>query len=393
MQQTWRWFGPQDKVSLSDARQAGADAIVTALHNLPIGAVWQIEKIRERQQMVRAAGLEWTIVESLDVSERIKLREPGFQQDIDNYIASLRHLAECGIRVVAYNLMPVFSWMRTELDFPLSHGGTCTRFNATAFAAFDLYILQRPGAEESWGEDRCRAAHDLYSSMPAAAQERLLATILQGLPGGNGSFSLDEVRSGIERYRRLDAAGFRANAAEFLKAVCPTAEELGVRLCVHPDDPPRPLLGIPRIVSTAADLDFLLDQWPGDSNGITFCTGALGVRADNDLPAMVRRFAHRIWFAHLRSTQREADGESFFEASHLEGDADLIDAIIALVTEERRRRKAGDALALPFRPDHGQQLLTDRDRNAQAGYPAIGRLRGLAELRGVMRSCERLLPE
>jgi mannonate dehydratase len=363
------------------------------LHDLPIGAVWPIEKIRERQQTVRAAGLEWTIVESLDVSERIKLREPGFQQDIDNYIASLRHLAECGIRVVAYNLMPVFSWMRTELDFPLSHGGTCTRFNATAFAAFDLYILQRPGAEEGWGEDRCRAAHDLYSSMPAAVQERLLAAILQGLPGGNGSFSLDEVRSGIERYRGLDASGFRANAAEFLKAVCPVAEELGVRLCVHPDDPPRSLLGIPRIVSTASDLGFLLDQWPGDSNGITFCTGALGVRADNDLPAMVRRFAHRIWFAHLRSTQREADGESFFEASHLEGDADLIDTVIALVTEEKRRRMAGDALALPFRPDHGQQLLTDRDRNAQAGYPAIGRLRGLAELRGVMRTCERLLPE
>lgn len=392
MQQTWRWFGPRDKVSLADARQAGVEGIVTALHDLPIGAVWPLDQIRERQQMVRAAGMEWTVVESLDVSERIKLREPGFQQDIDNFIASLRNLAACGIRVVAYNLMPVFSWMRTQLDFPLPHGGSCTRFNAAVFAAFDLFILQRPGAEAEWGEERCRAAHLAYRSMSAAERDKTLATILQGLPGGSGSFTVDEVRRGIERYRGVDATAMRANAAEFLKAVCPVAEELGVRLCVHPDDPPRPLLGLPRIVSTAADLAFLLDQWPGEANGITFCTGALGVRADNHLPTMVRRFAHRIWFAHLRSTQREADGESFFEAAHLEGDADLIDMLIALVQEERRRRAAGDTRALPFRPDHGQQLLNDPERRAQAGYPAIGRLRGLAELRGVLRTCERLLP-
>lgn len=392
MQQTWRWFGPRDKVSLADARQAGVEGIVTALHDLPIGAVWPLDQIRERQQMVRAAGMEWTVVESLDVSERIKLREPGFQQDIDNFIASLRNLAACGIRVVAYNLMPVFSWMRTQLDFPLPHGGSCTRFNAAVFAAFDLFILQRPGAEAEWGEERCRAAHLAYRSMSAAERDKTLATILQGLPGGSGSFTVDEVHRGIERYRGVDAAAMRANAAEFLKAVCPVAEELGVRLCVHPDDPPRPLLGLPRIVSTAADLAFLLDQWPGEANGITFCTGALGVRADNHLPTMVRRFAHRIWFAHLRSTQREADGESFFEAAHLEGDADLIDMLIALVQEERRRRAAGDTRALPFRPDHGQQLLNDPERRAQAGYPAIGRLRGLAELRGVLRTCERLLP-
>lgn len=392
MQQTWRWFGPRDKVSLADARQAGVEGIVTALHDLPIGAVWPLDQIRERQQMVRAAGMEWTVVESLDVSERIKLREPGFQQDIDNFIASLRNLAACGIRVVAYNLMPVFSWMRTQLDFPLPHGGSCTRFNAAVFAAFDLFILQRPGAEAEWGEERCRAAHLAYRSMSAAERDKTLATILQGLPGGSGSFTVDEVHRGIERYRGVDAAAMRANAAEFLKAVCPVAEELGVRLCVHPDDPPRPLLGLPRIVSTAADLAFLLDQWPGEANGITFCTGALGVRADNHLSTMVRRFAHRIWFAHLRSTQREADGESFFEAAHLEGDADLIDMLIALVQEERRRRAAGDTRALPFRPDHGQQLLNDPERRAQAGYPAIGRLRGLAELRGVLRTCERLLP-
>ena len=392
MQQTWRWFGPRDKVSLADARQAGAEGIVTALHDLPIGSIWPVEHIQERQQMVRAAGLEWTVVESLDVSERIKLREHGFQQDIDNFIASLRNLAACNIRVIAYNLMPVFSWMRTELEFPLPHGGTCTRFDATAFAAFDLFILKRAGADMEWGDLRCRAADVLYRNMPEGKREKMIATILQGLPGGNCSYTLEEVRRGVERYRGVDETAFRANVAEFLKAVCPAAEELGMRLCVHPDDPPQRLLGLPRIVSTEDDLAFLLDQWQGEANGITFCTGALGVRADNDLSSMVRRFAHRIWFAHLRSTQREPDG-SFFEAAHLEGDADLIDIVIALINEERRRRAAGDRRDLPFRPDHGQQLLNDQERHAQAGYPAIGRLRGLAELRGVMRACERLLPE
>jgi mannonate dehydratase len=392
MQQTWRWFGPRDKVSLSDAKQAGAEAIVTALHEVPISEVWPIEAIRERQEIIRAAGLNWTVVESLDVSERIKLREPGFQKDIQNYITSLRNLASCGVRIVAYNLMPVFSWMRTELDFALAHGGTSTRFNATVFAAFDLFMLKRQGAEEDWGEQRCRAAFDLYQQMSEKARDKALLTILQGLPGGNGSFTIEEVRSGLDRYRGIDATAFRSNAAEFLKAVCTVAEELGLRLCIHPDDPPFTLLGLPRIVSTADDLAFLLDQWHGASNGITFCTGALGVRSDNDLGAMVRSFAHRIWFAHLRSTQREADPESFHEVAHLEGDADLIDIVIELVKEERRRSAAGDSVSLPFRPDHGQQLMNDKDRNAQAGYPAIGRLRGLAELRGVMRTCERLLP-
>lgn len=392
MEQTWRWFGPRDRVTLADARQAGAEGIVTALHDVPIGEVWTVEAIRARQDSVRAAGLEWTVVESLDVSERVKLREPGFEQDIQNYIASLRNLAACGIRVVAYNLMPVFSWMRTELEFELPNGATATCFDATAFAAFDLFVLRRKGAEEEWGEERCRAAHGLMQKMTEAQQERLLATILQGLPGGNGSFTVEEVRSGIERYRDVDAPTFRTSAAEFLRAICPVAEELGVRLCVHPDDPPQPLLGLPRIVSTEEDLAFLMEQWPGEANGITFCTGALGVRAENDLGRMVRRFASRIWFAHLRSTQRQADGAGFFEAAHLEGDADLVDMMIALVHEERRRRSAGDTRSLPFRADHGHQLLNDRERHAQAGYPAIGRLRGLAELRGVMRACERLLP-
>lgn len=392
MQQTWRWFGPRDKVSLADALQAGAEGIVTALHEMPIGQVWPVEAIRERQERVRAAGMEWSVVESLEVSERIKLREPGFEQDIENYIASLRNLAACGIRVVGYHLMPVFTWMRTDLNYRLSSGATATRFNATTFAAFDLFVLQRKDAAEEWGEERCRAAHELYQAMTECERERVLATILQGLPGGDESFTLEDTRRGLERYRDLDEAGFRQNVAEFLRTVCPVAEELGVRLCVHPDDPPQTLLGLPRVVCTEEDLAFLMEQWPGEANGITFCTGALGVSAENDLGRMVRRFAPRIWFAHLRSIKREADGQSFFEVPHLEGDADLVDMVIELVKEERRRRAAGDERSLPFRADHGQQLLNDKDRNAQAGYPAIGRLRGLAELRGLMLACERLLP-
>lgn len=390
MEQTWRWFGPGDKVSLADAKQAGAQGIVTALHDVPIGDVWSAEQIRERQTLVRAAGMDWTVVESLDVSERIKLRELGFQRDTANFVESLRNLASCGIRVVAYNLMPVFSWMRTDLAVPLPNGGFTTCFDATTFAVFDLFMLRREGAERDWSEDRFRAARRMHSSLSEGQRALILQTILEGLPGGNGSFTLDDVRRGIERYRGVDASAMRANAAEFLRTVCPVAEELGVRLCVHPDDPPRPLLGLPRIVSTASDLAFLLEQWPGEANGITFCAGALGVRADNDLLNMARRFCQRIWFAHLRSTQRDVDGESFFEAAHLEGDADLIGLTIELVREEGRRRAMGDARPLPFRPDHGQQLLNDKDRGAQAGYPAIGRLRGLAELRGVIRAVERL---
>ncbi len=391
MEQTWRWFGPSDRVSLSDARQAGAEGIVSALHDVPLGEKWTRERIEARQDLIRAAGMRWSVVESLDVTERIKLREKGFEKDVDNFIESMRNLAKCGIRILAYNLMPVFSWMRTDLAIPLESGGSTTGYSASVFAAFDIHMLGRPGAEEEWGKERSQAAHDLYRSLSFPNRDKILQTILQGLPGGNEAFTLQDVRNGLERYRGIDQTAFRENAAEFLKRVCPIAEELGVRLCIHPDDPPRSLLGLPRIVSTADDLEFLMRQWPGEANGITFCTGALGVRADNDLRAMVRRFANRIWFAHLRSTRRDGDGESFVEACHLEGDADVISIVIELVREEHRRQAAGDTIPLPFRPDHGQQLLNDRERGAQAGYPAIGRLRGLAELRGVMRTTERFL--
>jgi mannonate dehydratase len=392
MEQTWRWFGPKDPVTLSDARQAGVEGIVTALHEVPAGQVWSVEAIQARQQVIAAAGLTWSVVESLEVTEAIKTRGPGWQQDVDNYIASLRNLATCGVKVVAYNLMPIFSWMRTHLHWQLPHGGYCVRFDATAFAAFDLFHLQRKGAQADWSEARQRAAHAWFAESSESERAELQATVLQGLPGGHKAFTLAEVQTLLERYSGIDKAAFRANAGAFLKAVCPVAEELGMRLCVHPDDPPRPLLGLPRIVSTADDLEWLGAQSPERANGITFCSGAFGVRADNDLVAMVKRFAPRIGFAHLRSTQRElgsdAAMESFYEAAHLEGDADLIGIVMELVKEERRRGEP-----LPFRPDHGQELLDDRRRGAMAGYPAIGRLRGLAEVRGVMRTVERLMPE
>jgi len=394
MEQTWRWFGPPDRVTLRDAREAGATGIVTALHEIPAGEVWACDLIQRRQQEVQAAGLNWSVVESLDVTDRVKMRGAGWQRDVESFTQSLRNLARCGIRTVAYNVMPLFSWMRTHLHEPAPSGGLTTRFDAIAFAAFDLYLLQREGAEADWGEDRSQQAHTYLRNLSEVQRDELQATILQGLPGGNGSLTLQGVRDLLSAYTGLNDEGLRANISEFLRTVCPVAEECGVKLCVHPDDPPRPLLGLPRIVSTASDLQWLLDQYPYEANSLTFCTGALGVRADNDLVSMVRRFAPRIGFLHLRSTQRERGEtlpESFFEAEHLEGDANLIEVMVEAVREQQRRVYAGDALPLPFRADHGQELLNDREREAAPGYPAIGRLRGLAELRGAMRMAERFL--
>lgn len=395
MQQTWRWFGPDDKVSLWDARQAGAEGIVTALHEVTPGDVWTVERIQARQREVEAAGTRWLVVESLEVTERIKARSPGWKTDVEHFTQSLRNLARCGIRTVAYNFMPVFSWMRTDLHAPLAHGGFTTRFDAIAFAAFDLLMLRRKNAEFDWTPSECRKAHELFARLNEGQREDLQTTILQGLPGGQGPMSFAQVSSALAPYGDIDSAALRSNAAEFLRAVCPVAQEVGIRLAVHPDDPPRPLLGLPRIVSTADDLQFLLQQSLEPANGITFCTGALGVRADNDLSAMAQRFAGRIHFAHLRSTQRESESnggqmESFFEASHLEGDADLIDVLQILLREETRRSQAGQSEAIPFRADHGQELLDDRSRGALPGYPAVGRLRGLAELRGALKTLERL---
>ncbi|WP_158748669.1 mannonate dehydratase [Acidobacterium sp. S8] len=401
MEQTWRWFGPNDRVTLRDAREAGAEAVVTALHEVPAGQVWPVELIRRRQAEIEAAGFRWSVVESLDVTEAIKMRAPGWQSDTENFKQSLRNLATCGIRTVAYNWMPLFSWMRTHLHAPAPGGGLTTRFDAMAFAAFDIYMLKRKGAEDEWGEELSRTANSYLQAITAREREALQETILHGLPGGNGSYTLQQVRELLARYADMRRTSFRENAGEFLRSVCPVAAELSVKLCIHPDDPPRSLLGLPRIVSTADDLEWLMGQSEVDANAITFCTGALGVRDDNDLLAMVRCFAPRIAFFHLRSTQREnmlknAKGqsmESFFEAAHLEGDADLIGIVAEIVKEERRRIAVGEDARIPFRADHGQELLNDRERRAAPAYPAVGRLRGLAELRGAMRMAEHLMRE
>jgi mannonate dehydratase len=397
LEQTWRWFGPGDRVTLRDAREAGATGIVTALHEIPAGEMWPVEAIRARQEMVRAAGLEWTVVESLDVTERTKMRAPGWQRDVENFVQSIRHLAGCGIRTIAYNWMPLFSWTRTHLHEPAPMGGYTTRFDALAFAAFDLYMLKRAGAEEEWGEDASRAAFQYFKELSPAQADSLRQTILHGLPGGHRKLTLKETAEMLRSYAGVSRNELRSSLGEFLKIVAPVAEECGVRLCIHPDDPPRPLLGLPRIVSTAEDLRWIFEQYAGDASSLTFCTGALGVRADNDLRAMAAEFAPRIGFLHLRSTDREQNAavgiESFFEAAHLEGDADLVGIMIEVVHEKRRRSSCGDNRSLPYRADHGQELLNDRERGAAPGYPAVGRLRGLAELRGAFMMAERLMTE
>lgn len=397
LEQTWRWFGPEDCVTLRDAREAGATGIVNALHEIPTGELWPIEAIRKRQESIRAASMEWSVVESLGVTERVKMRTSGWQQDVENFIQSIRHLADCGIRTVAYNWMPLFSWTRTHLHEPASSGGYTTRFDAVAFAAFDVYMLKRAGAEAEWGEDLSREAFRYFKALSPAQEEELRATILDGLPGGHTKLTLEETAEMLRGYEGVSSDDLRSSLGEFLRAVAPVAEECGVRLCIHPDDPPRPLLGLPRIVSTTEDLRWILQQYAGDANSLTFCTGALGVRADNKLREMVAEFAPRIGFLHLRSTEREqrvdSQIESFFEATHLEGDADLISVIIELVREKNRRSSSGDDRSLPYRADHGQELLNDRERGAAPGYPAVGRLRGLAELRGAFMMAERWMAE
>jgi mannonate dehydratase len=390
MEQTWRWFGPRDAVTLKDARQAGATGIVTALHDIPSGEVWPVDAIQERQRVINKAGLTWSVVESVNVSEEIKKHGPKWQLHIDNYSATLRNLAACGIRTVCYNFMPVLDWLRTDLEWVLADGSVSMRFDALTLAAFDLFILKRPGAEEDWREEQQRDAYALLQQMSETRRDRLIRTVVAGLPGTVEVYTLDYVRNAIASYAEIGRRGLRANLGEFLRAVCPIAEELGVRLCIHPDDPPQSLLGLPRIVSTMEDLQFLIDQTPEQANGITFCSGSLGARPDNDLLEMMQRVASRIHFVHLRSTKREPDRDAFYEAAHLTGDADMVELIKVMVHEERRRAASGDDSSIPFRPDHGNQILTDIGRPSVPGYPAVGRLRGLAELRGVLTAVEAL---
>ncbi|MFC5862434.1 mannonate dehydratase [Acidicapsa dinghuensis] len=390
MEQTWRWFGPHDNVTLSDARQAGASGIVSALHDIPPGEVWPAEAIREHQQIIAAAGMTWSVVESVNVSEQIKQRGPLWRQHIDNYIDTLRNLASCGIHIVCYNFMPVVDWVRTDLEYPLPDGSISLRYESSALAAFDLFILKRPGADYDWTPDQQRQASIRLSHMNETERDRLTRTLLAGLPGTTEVYSLDYVRNAIAAYHDIGRNGLRANLGEFLRAVCPSAQELGVCLCIHPDDPPWPVFGLPRIAGTLDDLLFLLDQAHEQSNGITFCSGSLGARSDNDLPQIFRRIAHRIRFVHLRSTKQQPGEHAFYEAPHLAGDVDIVALMKELVLEERRRHAAGDYRPIPFRADHGNKILTDIGRLSVPGYPAVGRLKALAELRGVMTAVEAL---
>jgi mannonate dehydratase len=393
MEQTWRWFGPEDVIKLSHIRQTGATGIVTALHHIPYGVVWSVDEIEQRKALIAAdasLGLRWSVVESLPIHESIKIGEGDLTPLFDNYRQSLRNLAQCGITTVCYNFMPVVDWTRTELAYPLPGGATALRFNAHEFAAFDCFMLERPGAEAEYSLEVLSRAKEWFGTSTEANRRKLLANIMAGLPGAYDRYDIPGLRVMLDRYRTVDADGLRANLARFLREVIPTAEEVGVRMCIHPDDPPRPLMSLPRIVSNADDIAFILEAVDSPANGLTLCSGSLGANPVNDVPAIARRFASRIWFAHLRNVAKESDG-SFMEADHLGGDTDMVALVTALLEEQKRRKEAGEPhWRIPMRPDHGHELLDDVGKPTHPGYPAIGRLRGLAELRGVMMAVSAL---
>ncbi|GEM70487.1 mannonate dehydratase [Sphingomonas aquatilis NBRC 16722] len=374
-----RWFGPADPVTLSDIRQCGATGVVTALHEVPNGAVWTRDAIRARQAAIAAAGLSWDVVESLPVDEGIKTGRGDWNALIDAYCASLANLGACGIRVVTYNFMPLLDWTRTDLAYRLPDGALALRYEHVAVAAYDVHMLRRPGAALDYDVGTLAAAAARFDAMSPDERHRLDRTIIAGLPGSEQHFDTDAFRAALATYDGVDAEQLRANHVAFLQAVCPAAEAAGVTLVVHPDDPPFPLFGLPRVVSCEADLAALFAAVPSPANGLCFCTGSLGVRPDNDLPGMVERLGERIGFLHLRSVEREADG-AFHEAAHLEGNADMV-AVIAAV--HRLSRTAGRSI--PMRPDHGHQILDDQGRQTNPGYSLLGRMRGLAELRGLER--------
>lgn len=393
MEQAWRWFGPEDVIKLSHVCQTGATGIVTALHHIPYGVVWSIEEIEKRKALIAAdpsLGLRWSVVESLPVHESIKIGKGDLTPLFDSYRQSLRNLAQCGITTICYNFMPVVDWTRTELAHPLAGGGTALRFNAHEFAAFDCFMLERPGAEADHSSEVRKRAREWYDRSSEADRRQLLSNIMAGLPGAYDRYDIPGLRVMLDRYRDIDAESLRENLARFLREVIPTAEEVGVSMCIHPDDPPRPLMGLPRIVSNADDIAFILQAVDSPANGLTLCSGSLGANPANDVPAIAERFANRIWFAHLRNVAKEADG-SFMEAEHLSGDTDMVALVTVLLQEQKRRKDTGDThWRIPMRPDHGHELLDDVGKPTHPGYPAIGRLRGLAELRGVMRAVSAL---
>ena len=394
-----RWFGPNDPVSLMAIRQAGCTGVVTALHQIPVGDLWPVEAINERKQLVEADNkrytpLQWAVVESLPVHEDIKKGRPSRDAYIDTYKQSIRNLAACGISTVCYNFMPVLDWSRTNLNYEMPDGSRALRFVWEDFALFDLCILKRPGAESDYEPEIIESAHQKFVTLSAERITELSNIVLLGLPGSEEAFTLDTFQGLLNEYATIGDAELRQNLYYFIQQVAPVAQEVGVQLCIHPDDPPRPLLGLPRVVSTETDLARLMAASDVLANGITFCTGSLGIRPDNDLPGMIQRFGERIHFIHLRTTKREVNPRNFHEADHLAGDVDMYAVVKAIVLEQKRREQSGAGeTAIPMRPDHGHQMLDDLTKKTYPGYSAIGRLRGLAELRGLEMGITRSIDE
>jgi mannonate dehydratase len=393
MRQTWRWFGPRDLVSIDDMLQAGVEGIVTALHHIPTGAVWSPREIAKRQEELSVmkdgspSGLKWEVVESLPVSEDIKKQKGEWRDHVDNYKVSLRNIAAAGIETVCYNFMPVLDWTRTDLAWRLSNGATCMRFDYADFAAFDIFILKRANATADFPDEIAEQAKQRHAAMSEADRKALANNVVFGLPGAAEHFTLDDVRRHLAEYESVSADRLRSHFIDFLSEVAPVADKLGIRLCCHPDDPPFDLLGLPRVMSTEADYKAIMKAVDIPANGITLCTGSLGARPDNDLPGMIERLGDRVHFLHLRNVKRDTARirGSFYEADHLGGDTDMVAVLAAALKEEQKRKTTGRAdWSIPMRPDHGQDILDDLKRKAQPGYPAIGRLKGLAELRGII---------